>query len=484
MKYFRISLFSIALALLAGCSVGPKYARPSVPVTPAYKEPPPDSFKESNGWKAAQPEDQSLRGNWWEIFGDPQLNELESQIAVSNQNLKIAEAQYRQARAMVRYNRASEFPSITTAPSVSSNRYSGNRSLPSPRGAFSDFVLPVDLSYEVDLWGRIRHMVTEAREQAQATAADLANVNLSLHAELAMDYFQLRSFDSEQEVLDATVKAYEAALRLTTNRYEGGAAAKSEVAQAQTQLDTTRAQSTDIQVQRSQYEHAIATLIGKPPASFSLPASPLKMKPPSVPPGVPSELLERRPDIAASERRVAAANEQIGVARAAFFPALVLSATGGFEGSSIASWLNWPSRFWAVGPSAVQTLFDAGRRRAASEQTLAGYDATVADYRQTTLNAFQQVEDNLAALRILETEAQQQRSAVESSQNLLDLSLNRYKGGVDTYLQVITAQTQNLSNQRTAIDIERRRADASVLLIKALGGGWDTSKLPAIASLR
>jgi NodT family efflux transporter outer membrane factor (OMF) lipoprotein len=484
MKYFRISLLSLAAVLLASCSVDPKYARPSVPVTPTYKEPPPDSFKEANGWKTAQPGDQTLRGNWWEIFDDPQLNELEAQIAVSNQNLKIAEGQYREARAMVRYNRASEFPTITTVPSLASSRYSGNRALPSPRGEVSDFSLPVDLSYEVDLWGRVRHMVAEAREQAQATAADLANVNLSLHAELAMDYFQLRGFDAEQQVLDDTVKAYEAALRLTTNRYEGGAAAKSEVAQAQTQLNTTRAEATEVHVGRAQYEHAIATLIGKPPASFSLPALPLKAAPPPVPAGVPSELLERRPDIAAAERRVAVANEQIGIARAAFFPALVLSATGGFEGSSIASWLNWPSRFWAVGPSMLQTIFDAGRRRAASEQTLAAYDATVANYRQTTLDAFQQIEDNLAALRILETEARQERSAVESSQNLLDLSMNRYKGGVDTYLQVITAQTQNLSNQRTEIDIERRRMDASVLLIKALGGGWDTSKLPAISSLK
>jgi NodT family efflux transporter outer membrane factor (OMF) lipoprotein len=484
MKYVRIGVLGFAALLLASCSVGPKYARPSVPSTPAYKEPPPDSFKESNGWKPAQPDDQTLRGNWWEMFGDPQLNQLESQIAVSNQNLKIAEAQYREARAMVRYNRASEFPTITTSPSLSSNRYSGNRSLPSPRGAFSDFVLPVDLSYEVDLWGRVRHLVAQAREQAQATAADLANVNLSLQAELARDYFLLRSFDAEQQVLDQTVKAYEDALRLTTNRYEGGAAAKSEVAQAQTQLDTTRAQATDIHVQRAQYEHAIATLVGKPPAAFSLPALSQTMTPPTIPAGVPSALLERRPDIAASERRVAAANEEIGIARAAFFPALVLSATGGFEGSSITSWLNWPSRFWAVGPSMLQTLFDAGRRRAASEQTIAAYDATVAGYRQTTLDAFQQVEDNLAALRILETEAQQQRSAVASSQNLLDLSLNRYRGGVDTYLQVVTSQTQKLANQRTEIDIQRRRMDASVLLIKALGGGWDTSKLPATASLK
>jgi NodT family efflux transporter outer membrane factor (OMF) lipoprotein len=473
------SILAVFLAVvLTGCMVGPKYARPSVPTAPA------DTYKELDGWKTAQPSDQLQRGAWWEIFGDPQLNALEDQLTASNQDLKVAQARFQEARALVRFNRASLYPTISTAPGISSIRDSGNQPyLPGTHNA-GDFVLPFDLSYEVDVWGRVRRTIAASREEAQATAADLETVNLSLHAELAYDYFELRSADAQRQLLDDTVKAYQESLQLTINRFDGGAAPKSDVAQAQTQLETTRVQDTDIAVQRAQFEHAIAILIGKPPAALSLPPSPLHVQPPDISPGLPSQLLERRPDIASAERRVAEANEQIGIARAAFFPTIVLNATGGFEGDSITNWFTWPSRFWAVGPSAVETLFDAGRRRATSQGAIANYDATVAGYRETTLTALQQVEDNLAALRILEQEARQQKDATSSAQESLQIFTDRYIGGADPYLQVLTAQTIALQNERNDVDILRRRMDASVLLIKALGGGWNVSQLPQVASFR
>jgi NodT family efflux transporter outer membrane factor (OMF) lipoprotein len=477
----RFLLVVVLAIVLGGCMVGPKYTTPAAPVPPAYKEPPPESFKEGDGWKAAHPGDESLRGNWWEIFGDAELNELESQVAVGNQDLKAAEARFRQARAMIQYNRASEFPTISTAPSINSVRESDHRPfiVGSP-GSSGDFVLPFDLSYEVDLWGRVRRTVNAAREEAQASAADLATASLSLHAELAYDYFELRAADAQKRLLDDTVKAYTDFLRLTTTRYEGGASPKLDVVQSRTQLQTTEVADTDIGVMRAQYEHAIAILIGKPPANFTLAPGPLHLQAQPIPVGLPSELLERRPDIAAAERRMAEANEQIGIARAAFFPTVALNSSAGLEGSSIANWFAWPSRLWAVGPSMMQTLFDAGRRRATSEAAVAGYDATVATYRETVLTAFQQVEDNLAALRILEQEARQQKAAVASARESLDLSTTRYTGGVDTYLQVITAQTIALSDERNDVDILRRQMDSSVLLIKALGGGWSVANLPKL----
>jgi NodT family efflux transporter outer membrane factor (OMF) lipoprotein len=469
---------------LSGCMVGPKYVKPTVPMAPAFKEEAPDSYKQSDGWKSAQPSDQTLRGNWWEIFGDTQLNTLEEELTRSNQDLKVAEARFRQARAMIRFNRSAEFPTISTSPSIVNERESANQPyFPSSlaNNGIGAFTLPFDLSYEIDLWGRVRRTVSASREEAQATAADLQTANLSLHAELALDYFELRSADDQKQLLDDTVVAYTNALQLTQNRFEGGASAKSDVAQAQTQLDGARVADTDITVVRAQFEHAIATLIGKPPAAFSItPAPRTTLELPVVPVGLPASLLERRPDIAAGERRVAEANDQVGIARAAYFPTVVLGATGGFEGTSITNWLNWPSRLWAVGPQMSETLFDAGRRHAVSEGAVANYDGTVASYRQTTLNAFQEVEDNLAALRILEKEAQQQQEATVSAQESLQLFTNRYQGGVDNYLQVITAQTVLLTNQRNDIDIKRRRMDASVLLVKAVGGGWNTSQLPRL----
>jgi NodT family efflux transporter outer membrane factor (OMF) lipoprotein len=422
-----------------------------------------------------------VRGSWWEVFSDSQLNALEEQVAAGNQSLKAFEARYREARAAIRFNRAAEFPTISTSPAIASIRDSSNRPYLPPGVAMrrtGDFVLPFDVGYELDLWGRVRRSVAAARAEAQASAADLATAKLSLQAELALDYYELRSADAQKQLLDRTVESYAQALRLTQNRFEGGAAPRSDVAQAKTQLETVQAQDTDVGVQRAQYDHAIAILIGKPPAAFSLPPAQLAMQPPAVPIGVPSQLLERRPDLAVAERRVASANEQIGIARAAFFPKVVLSAVVGLESSSITDWLNWPSRLWAVGPEMAQTLFDAGRRRASSDAAIAGYDAAVANYRETALAAFQQVEDNLAALRILEREAAQQHDAVASAQESLELLTNRYRGGVDTYLQVVSAQTVALANERNETDIQRRRMDATVLLIKALGGGWTIAALP------
>jgi NodT family efflux transporter outer membrane factor (OMF) lipoprotein len=478
-------LLVLLLVALEGCTVGPKYIKPTTPITAAYKEEPPAAFKESNQWQPAKPGDQASHGKWWEAFGDPELNQLEEQIASSNENLKVAEARFREARAAIRFNRASQFPTISTAPSASYVKNSDfSPSFPSKiqESSKGDFVLPFDLSYELDLWGRVRRTVAAAREEAQASAADYETAKLSLEAELAMDYFELRSADAQKQLLDDTVKAYTNNVELTVHRFQGGVAPRADVAQAQTQLDTTRVQDTDVTVQRAQFEHAIAILIGRPPAEFTLATAPLNFQPPSIPIGLPSELLQRRPDIAAAERRVAEANQQIGIARAAYFPTVTLGGTAGFAGSQGSNWFTWPSGFWAVGPALAETLFDAGRRRATSESARANYDAAVATYRQTSLTAFEEVEDNVAALRILEDETQQQQQAVASSQESLQLFTNRYQGGVDTYLQVITAQTIELANERNAIDILRRRLDASVLLVKALGGGWNASNLPTFGA--
>lgn len=463
--------------LLSSCRVGPNYQRPQTPVAPAFSEAPPQSFTESAGWKQAQPADETIRADWWRLYGNEELNGLEDQVNSSNQNLVAAEAQYRQARALVQINRAGLFPNVSTGPSVTTNRLSSTTTVTKP-GDYGLYNLPLDINYELDAWGRIHRSITAAREEAQASAADLETIRLSLHAELATDYFELRSLDAQKQLLDDTVQAYQKALDLTQNRYDGGLSSRAEVAQARTQLETTRSQAIGVEVQRAADEHAIAVLMGHTPESLKLKEDPLNALPPVVPIGIPSQLLERRPDIAAAERRAAAANEQIGIARAAFFPQLFITATGGFEGGTPINWLTWPSRFWAVGPSMLETIFDAGRRRAQSESAGAAYDEAVANYRQATLTAFQEVEDNLAALRVLEDQAKAQRTAVVAAQDSLDLSMNQYKGGLVTYLQVVIAQTAVLQNQLTETDILRRRMDASVLLVKALGGGWDLTKLP------
>ena len=468
-----LGLFAVfpSMFLLAGCAVGPKYKTPTVPAPPAYKE--------MGNWKSAQPSDQNLGGNWWEIFQDPQLNALEQQINVSNQNLKAAVAQYQEARAALRYARADYYPTISTAPTATRERYSDNRPGSAARGTtFNDFVLPVNLSYQVNAWGRVSKNVESYREQAQASAADLAVVNLTMHADFALDYFAARTLDAEEKLLQDTVGQYQQALQLNEERYKGGLASEVEVEQARTILETTQAQLVDVGVARAQFEHAAAVLVGKPPANFSLPALPLTTPPPPIPVGVPSELLERRPDVAAAERRVASANAQVGLAKTAYYPLVNLVGSGGFESGTITTLLQGPSAFWAVGAAVAQTIFDGGRRHALNDEAKAGYDSTVASYRQTVLTAFQQVEDNLAALRILEQEAGVQATAVRSARRSLALSNTRYDGGVTSYLEVITAQNAALSDEVTAVNILGRRMASAVLLIQALGGGWDRSNLP------
>ena len=468
-----LGLFAVfpSMFLLAGCAVGPKYKTPTVPAPPAYKE--------MGNWKSAQPSDQNLGGNWWEIFQDPQLNALEQQINVSNQNLKAAVAQYQEARAALRYARADYYPTISTAPTATRERYSDNRPGSAARGTtFNDFVLPVNLSYQVNAWGRVSKNVESYREQAQASAADLAVVNLTMHADFALDYFAARTLDAEEKLLQDTVGQYQQALQLNEERYKGGLASEVEVEQARTILETTQAQLVDVGVARAQFEHAAAVLVGKPPANFSLPALPLTTPPPPIPVGVPSELLERRPDVAAAERRVASANAQVGLAKTAYYPLVNLVGSGGFESGTITTLLQGPSAFWAVGAAVAQTVFDGGRRHALNDEAKAGYDSTVASYRQTVLTAFQQVEDNLAALRILEQEAGVQATAVQSARRSLALSNTRYEGGVTSYLEVITAQNAALSDEVTAVNILGRRMASAVLLIQALGGGWDRSNLP------
>jgi NodT family efflux transporter outer membrane factor (OMF) lipoprotein len=471
----RTASFAMCLVgpfAIVGCTVGPKYQRPAVDVPPAYKE--------LGDWKTAQPNEQNLGGAWWQIFQDPQLNRLEDQINVSNQNLKAAVAQYTQARAALRYYRADYYPSINGGAAATRNRISNNRppAVTTNGSTYNDFQIPVELSYEADVWGRVRKTVESQRGQAQASAADLATVNLSLHAQLALFYFQGRSLDAQEQLLSSTVAQYEKAWQLVKSQFQGGLASDVEVQQASTQLETTRAQAIDVGVLRAQYEHAIATLIGKPASSFGLSPLPLTSPPPSIPLQVPSKLLERRPDIAAAERRMAAANAQIGVAKAAYYPTISLGATGGFESGTITTLLSGPSVLWSAGASAVAPLFDAGRRRANLDQATAAYDETVANYRETVLNGFQQVEDNLAALRILEKEADTQQRAVVAAEKSLALSLIRYRGGITSYLEVTVAQSAALSDEVTAVDILGRRMTNAVLLIQALGGGWDRSSLP------
>lgn len=466
-----IGTLAVCLAVLTACTVGPNYVRPDAPVPPQYKE--------TEGWKVAEPKDHLARGKWWEIFNDPQLNGLAEQVAISNQNVAAAEGQFRQARALVQVARAAYFPTVTIGASFRRSQSSSTLgSIPTAAAPVSVYSLPVDATWELDLWGRIRRSVESTRASAQATAADLENVRLASQAELTQNYLQLRALDAQRDLLTRTVAAFAKSLELTQNRYASGIVSRGDVLQAETQLKTTQAQLVDVGVRRSQLEHAIAVLIGKPPALLSIPFSPLAAAPPPVPVSLPSELLERRPDIAAAERRMAAANAQIGVAVAAFFPRVALSGSGGYESSDFSEWFKWPSRFWSLGPSVSETVFTGGARRGQTEQARAAYDTTVASYRQQVLTGFQEVEDNLAALRILGQEAQVQDEAVRAAEQSLAIALNQYRAGIVSYLNVITAQTIALNNEQSALSISSRRMTAAVLLIKALGGGWDASQLP------
>lgn len=465
-----------ALALLAGCTVGPDYVRPEVSAPAAYKEAQP--------WKHAEPRDEGPRGNWWEVFGDPALDGLAAQVDINNQNIKAAEANVRQARALTAQARAAFFPTVTGNASATRGSVSGggrgSNSAGGTGGVVNAYNVALDATWELDLWGRVRRNVESAEASAQASEADLAAARLSAQALLVQDYLLLRVQDAQIRLLNDTVEAYTRSLQLTRNQYAVGVAGRSDVALAETQLKSTQAQALEAGVQRAQLEHAIALLVGKPPAEISIAPAPIERRFPDIPPGLPSQLLERRPDIAAAERRVAAANAQIGVAQAAFFPTVTLSATGGFATSTLANLLTAPARYWSLGAALAQTIFDAGLRQAQTEQAIAAYDATVASYRQTVLTGFQEVEDNLAALHILEQEAAVQDEAVKSARESLAITLNQYRAGTANYLAVVVVQAQALANERSAVNILGQRLNASVALIKALGGGWQQA--PAAAA--
>ncbi len=483
---WTFSTLATGCLLLAGCTVGPNYKRPDAPVPPAYKEnggttatvpPPPPP---GGNWAPAAPSDDALRGKWWTLYGDPQLNSLEDKVAISNQTLKAAAEQYLSARDQVQVSRAAYYPTLSVNPSGTRERQSQNRPLyvPGSKSTYSDIIAAGQATWEPDLWGNIRRNVEASRSTAQATAADLANVELSIRAELASDYFQLRGLDTDQQLLNDTVKSYQQSYNLTMNRFKGGVATDSDVALALTQLQSTTAQSVDISVARAQYEHAIATLIGVPASSFGLAPVPLNLPLPQLPTGVPSALLERRPDISSAERRAQAANAQIGIAIAAYYPNITLSGSGGFETASIGTIFQGPSALWAIGGSAAELLIDGGRRHAITDQARHNFEQSAANYRESVLNAFQEVEDNLAALKIYQQEAVSQQAAVVSARRSTQISTNRYKGGVTAYLEVLTAQTAQLANERTQADLTTRQFAASVQLIRALGGGWDTTQLP------
>ena len=477
-KFPATTLLTLLL-VSAGCMVGPHYKKPSAAAPPAFKEQPPVNFKEAEaaGWKQSQPGDAYSKGRWWELYNDAALNALEEQVSVSNQNVLQAEAQYQQAKAAVSVARAALSPTVTTAPAVT---FAGGTTAGTSAGSGTrkSFNLPFNVAWEPDLWGNIRRGVTASTATAQSLAANVGNARLLYQAELAQDYFGLHGKDGEAELLTRTEASYEEYLKLTRDRFSAGIASDLDIAQAESQLYAVQSQLLDLGVERAAFEHAIAILIGKAPAELTIPPVTLKTSPPPVPPGVPSELLERRPDIASAERQVAAANEQIGIAMAAFYPNLSLTGSGGLESSSLAKWFTWPSRFWSVGSQLAETLFDAGRRRGVVVEQRAAYDATVAAYRETVLTAMQQVEDNLAALRILAEEADKVQQTVQAANRALDISTAQYRSGTASYLPVIISQATLLNADVTAVTLLTRRLTASVLLIEALGGGWNASQLP------
>jgi NodT family efflux transporter outer membrane factor (OMF) lipoprotein len=474
------------MLLLQGCRVGPKYIPPVVQAPPAFKEVAPQVAADGSTWKPATPQDATLRGKWWEIYQEPELNALEDKLNISNQNIAQSFQNFMAARAQVRQARASYSPTVTTTPAYTRARASGNEGAQGLSNAnlnSNDFNLPFDVSWEPDVWGRIRNTVREFANAAQVSAADLANERLTEQANLAVDYFEIRGQDELIALYQQSIEAERQSLKLTQVLRTTGIDDDQAIAQAELNLRTAEATATNLGVARAQYEHAIALLIGEPASTFSIPVRSLTTEVPAIPVGVPSELLQRRPDIAAAERTMSQANALIGVETAAFYPSFSLSAEGGLQSSSIGSWFAWPSRFFSVGPSASQTLFDAGLRRATIAQYQAQYDGDVAAYRQTTLTAFQQTEDYLASLRILTQQRQQQQQAIAAAQRYYDLADVRYRTGVDTYLNVFTAQTTLLSNQQTAVTLHVQQVTSSVQLIEALGGGWDVSQLPSEKSV-
>lgn len=474
----RATYLSVGIlgAILVGACAPKTYQPPAATLVPAYKE--------NAEWKQAAPQDQALHGDWWTLFGDQQLNSLETRLAVSNQVLRAAAAQFEQARALVRIAHAGQQPTVVFAPSIGGAQPSGTRATSSFHDSYADFLLPLGVSYEADVWARVRNVLNASERTAQATAADIESVSLTLHAELAGDYVALIGLDDTARLFDQTVQDFERAFELTRNRFQGGLASQADVALAETQLESTRAQRVDLEVARSALEHAIAVLIGQPAGSFALTRDTRELALPVVPVGLPSELLERRPDIAGAERRVAAANAQVGATESAWYPLLTLSGTTGFESASFGRWLAAASHFWTIVPTAAVTVFDAGRRHAVTDQATAIYDQTTAAYQQSVLNAFREVEDQLAALRVLEDEASVESRAVTAAAQSLTLATNRYRGGIANYLEVLTAQTNLLGAQRTALSIQTRRFLASVQLVKALGGGWSRQQLPTVIAVR
>jgi NodT family efflux transporter outer membrane factor (OMF) lipoprotein len=489
-RNLRLSLLLTPL-LVAGCSVGPDYVTPSAPM------PVSGNFKEFGGtWEPAKPSDDAIRGKWWEVYHDPQLNALEEKVNISNQNVIEAEAQFREAAAVVKVARAAFYPTVTANPSITESQASQNLTSSSSSSSSSEsslgggsrghqgavdistYNLPLEASYMVDIWGEVRRNVESESATAEASFANLENMRLSVQATLAQDYFELHGQDAQAALLEETDKSFQDFLTLTKNRYASGIASQADVAQAQTQLDTTRAQLIDLGVARAQFEHAIAVLTGQPPSDFGLKAKGLPGAPPHVPIGVPSRLLQRRPDVAQAERQVAAANAAIGVQVAGYFPQVTLNGQTGIEAINISNLFTGPSFMWSVGAAVAQTIFDAGATHGRVQEAQANYDATVANYRQTVLTAMQQVEDDLAGLRILEKEAAAEDVAVASAKQSLDVNVNQYKAGIVDYLTVITAQSIYLSDEVQAVNIRTRRMTTSVLLVEALGGGWSSSTLP------
>jgi NodT family efflux transporter outer membrane factor (OMF) lipoprotein len=471
----RLTLINLAVLLLCtGCNFAPQYAKPQVPTPAAFKELTPEQFPATDGWKTAEPKDNLLRNRWWEVFQEPELNGYENQATDSNQSVAAALANFLAARAVVKQARSQYFPSLTALPSVIRSRQA-SLSNPATPVTGTEYSLPIDASWEPDLWGRIRNTVKANSLEAQATLADLGSVRLTVAAEVAADYFEVRILDAQKRLLDASVMAALESLKLTRDQEVAGLASGQNIDLAETQLEITRAQATDLGIQRAQFEHAIAMLLGQPASTFFMATNALAAKPLAIPFGVPSELLERRPDVAAAERRVAEANAQIGVARAAYYPTITLSGEVGYQSTSIQNLFSAPGLVWSVGATLSQTLFDGGLRRAVTEQSRAIYQGSVANYRQTVFGAFQEVEDNLSSLRILSQELKQQNAAVVASQGYLKLANARYQSGLDGYLGVLAAEITLLTNQQTALNLELEQLTASIQLIKALGGGWEVS---------
>lgn len=475
----QLSLLSPVVFWLAGCNVGPKYTRPVVAAPPAFKESAPQQAPDGSTWKPAEPQDAALRGKWWEVYQESELNALEDELNIANLNIAQSYNNFMAARAQVQQARSNYFPTVSVGPSYSRNRSPQTQATSNSNPDSNVFNLPFDVSWEPDLWGRVRNTVRQSANAAQVSAADLENVKLTEQTNLAIFYFQLRGQDALEELFLKTVAVDQQSLDLTRVLYKSGLDNDEAVAQAEIALKSAAAAATNAGIARAQFEHAIASLVGEPASTFSIPVKPLTTQAPGIPAGVPSDLLERRPDIAAAERTMAEANALIGVEKAAYYPTLSITGTAGFEASKFSKWLTSPSRYWSGGPTASETIFDGGLRKSTMAQYRSLYNADVAGYKETVLTAFQQTEDSLAALRLLSQQIEQQQEVVASAQRNLDVATVRYKTGLDPYLNVFTAQSTLLANQQAVITLRVEQMTSSVQLIEALGGGWDNTQLPS-----